>query len=70
MKTITKCGNCGSTDLNDLGASKWGYQTESAVICNKCNSHWWKRWYWYTEWQAYINAPDVLPVGLSQAGYP
>jgi ribosomal protein L40E len=69
VNEITKCDKCGSTDLNDLGASRWKYQTQSAVICNKCNAHWWKKWYTRAEWEAYINAPDVIPSGLPLAEY-
>lgn len=65
-----KCGICGSTDLQDLGAYT---KTKGTVLCRnrwwetsghpidgggrwvKCEAKWWNKWYTKEDWETYIN---------------
>lgn len=47
---MKECGKCGSTSLNDLGHGL----SEGTIICNKCDAHWWKKWYTRAEWDVWI----------------
>jgi hypothetical protein len=49
----TKCGKCGSGNVNDLGKGLY----ESTVICRVCEAHWWDKWYSKEEWDAWIGSP-------------
>ena len=55
----SRCGLCGSDNLNDLGAAKWKFQTQGAVVCNDCNAHWWNKWMTKTEWEAWVNGGEL-----------